>query len=73
MRFLTPLLDLIFLIKDMFNFLNWLLGKKSNLTKTGLEEAKEKALITEEEFLRLKEYRATKELENYLKNKKIKK
>jgi len=69
---LTTLLDLIFLNKDMFN-LDWLLGRKSKLSKTGLEEAKEKGLITEEEFLRLKAQRASEELENFLKNKKSKK
>jgi hypothetical protein len=56
----------------MFN-LDWLLGRKSKLSKTGLEEAKEKGLITEEEFLRLKAQRASEELENFLKNKKSKK
>ena len=69
---MTTLLDLIFLNKDMFN-LDWLLGRKSKLSKTGLEEAKEKGLITEEEFLRLKAQRASEELENFLKNKKSKK
>jgi hypothetical protein len=71
-KILTALLDLIFLNKDMFN-LDWLLGKKSKLSKTGLEEAKEKGLITEEEFLRLKEHRASEELDKFLKSRKSKK
>jgi len=53
----------------MLNFLK----KKEKLVKIGLEEAKQRGLITEEEFLRLKETRATEELKNYLKDKKPKK
>ncbi len=47
------------------------ISKKEKLT--GLEEAKNSGLITEEEFLRLKESRATEELEKFLREKKLKK
>ena len=43
-----------------------------NLNRTNLEIAKEKGLITEEEFLRLTTDRANRELENYLKKNKKK-
>lgn len=55
------------------DFFNRIFKRHSTLTKTGLEEAKEKGLITDEEYLRLQEHRATQRLEDYLKAKKSKK
>jgi hypothetical protein len=53
------------------SFLDRLFKKKSTLTKTGLEEALEKGLITKEEFFRLQIERVEQELKDYLlKNKK---
>jgi hypothetical protein len=47
--------------------------KKNTLTKTGLEEAKEKGLITNEEYFRLKRDRADEELAKFILSKKSKK
>lgn len=42
------------------------LFKKNTLTKTGIDEALEKGLITKEEYLRLKVSRTDQELSDYL-------
>jgi len=55
------------------DFFSRIFKRNNHLSKIGLEEAKAKGLITEEEFLRLEEHRATERLENYLKSKKSKK
>jgi hypothetical protein len=47
--------------------------KKNTLTKTGLEEAKEKGLITNEEYFRLKRDRADEDLAKFISSKKAKK
>ena len=47
--------------------------KKNILTKTGLEEAKEKGLITKEEYFRLKRDRAEDELSQFILSNKKKK
>lgn len=49
------------------NVFNYLFRKGYNLNKTNLEIAKEKGLITEEEFFRLKVNRADQELQKFLK------
>jgi hypothetical protein len=49
------------------NVFNYMFKRGYNLNRTNLEIAKEKGLITEEEFLRLKANRCSQELENFLK------
>ena len=49
------------------NVFNYLFRKGYNLNRTNLEVAKEKGLITEEEFFRLKANRADQELLKFLK------
>lgn len=55
------------------DFFNRIFKRNSTLTKTGLEEAKEKGLITDEEYFRLKRDRADEALAKFILSKKSKK
>lgn len=55
------------------SFFDRVFKKNSTLTKTGIDEALEKGLITKEEYLRLKVDRTEKELTDYLLKEKKKK